>query len=458
MLTGQYDVTQITPRWTADGLLVGTSYDPEFVDDVEPKYQAPATHLSTYDIHTELSTISDEPLVPPIVNDDGTIFPAQVLKVNSLSPDGRYATAYDIFQATGHLIDLQSGETVFTHADCGIIALRWGVDSVLVGGTAITPICAPYLKELDPVTGEVISDRTDPLPDESIYQFLEDVLFTLGEERILAYAFGDDFRAHVALLTPSEHVRLGIHESGVPPIVAPDGAHLLTGINNNWTLTDLSTRVAITITEMTQLPPQVIRFVDADTITYSVDQLEDGTRTLGVATYSIEAGAVIEEATFTLGPTPHRRAFSPDLTYLATIEGDVLNIYTRDGEIVWRSTTTTSGADTSNDATIAWVDDARLQVRLADNAGTMIVDMSDGRMGAYPPPEPGAQLASMSPDGDWWLYLVPEAVEPMFDFRAPRLIAYNPDDKEVVDLFDVSDADHNNRFMLFDPFVWWVAP
>lgn len=451
MLTGQYDVVTLAPTWTADGRLIGMSYAPGLTSEGEPKYEQPATHLSVYDIMTDTFTTYDAPLAAPIINEDGTVFPAQILTLNSLSPGAGYATLHDIFQATGYLVDLRSGAVLFDYAECGIRALDWSAERVLVGGNGPYADCAPFLAEIDLSTGAITQDFTRALDDFDVYQFRE-TLYTYPDGSLLLEAFDGDILTNLGLLRDGEYTVIAPGDYNFA--VSSDGAYVAFIATEGLTLADVATQTTMTITEDA---PRYHTFIDETTLLYSHDVMVDGVRTLAAVTYDVQSGEQLSQDLFYEGPTPQRYAFSPDITHLATLEGDHINLYDATGQKIWDSTTTTLAIDTSNNASITWADSSHVLVELADNAGSAVLDLDSGEFGLYPPPEAGARWVSAAPDGAWWLYLVPDEPLPIFQFRAGRIVAYQPSTGTVATLFDAQDIPTDRDLFLESPFTWWLG-
>lgn len=404
------------PLWTQDGnILYSTIYTPNSQDI--------ATKLYGYFISsTALAEWMD--LAP---TEDGE---RQLVRLEALSPDDRYAWVRLINSQQTQLIDLEN-RALITTTECPATLLTWLANEAIFSCTG--ELFAPSdIFALELASGERSRLLLPPNTTDFSLAFPQQGRI-LPHDRYLVGSFTGEKPLLTGLLSLNEYggeyFPPGIYLSINPPQSA--AAYYSEGRLKRLTfdppqLADLG--------EALPTPAQI--WLDGETLRFWQGRQTGANWEL----IRVEATPQTrQERRLYAGRKPNRWLFSPDgNSFVFEFESRYVEVY-RNGELIWVSDTANPNRVVTlppdSDLPIAWTEEW-LQLRAVNQLGelpeTLSVNLETGA--ELTAVEASALYKSASPDGEWWLMTVSSPNNPEL-FVPDRLILYNWRLDQVVALF-----------------------
>lgn len=119
VLFGRADVELALPKWSPDGSTL-------YVTTFDPLEENVAVNLEAYNILTDELT----PILA-VVPLEAMEFAFEFARIDSISPDGRYAWVTQVVSYRTHLVDLEN-KTIVTTTECPVNVLTWQPETVIV--------------------------------------------------------------------------------------------------------------------------------------------------------------------------------------------------------------------------------------------------------------------------------------------------------------------------------------
>jgi hypothetical protein len=142
----------IEPKWSSDGRYL-------YMVTYEPESPSIATQLRRYDLQeNKLERVVQ--IVDPLALGDDT----ELISVESLSPDGRFAWTLGLISQQNHLIDLENGDILLRSAPCPARALAWDADTLYAACTGAL-FSAPQIFAINLENGTVRNYLLSPASD-----------------------------------------------------------------------------------------------------------------------------------------------------------------------------------------------------------------------------------------------------------------------------------------------------
>ncbi|NDJ74964.1 MAG: hypothetical protein GYB65_01785 [Chloroflexi bacterium] len=414
MLFGQYDLWLVTPRWTADGQLIGSGFAPDYSGPVDG--YADALYLYAYDRTSGQST----QITPgPVLDMGSEWYYYEFLAVQALSPDGRFVLATAIIGFSSHLVDVQDGRVVAAF-DCEMEPIAWRAGEVLLQPTFNGPFadeCNPQKVFVDLATGQTRAAATP----------------------------ANQYDLWLVPLEGSPPVQL--EEYATDLVYSPDGTlAAYRGDYGVFMYYDLLTNTPHTVLT-TSRALEHVRFAGS-TLHFWEVQTEESGLTLTRATYSPADG--LRETVMYAGPAGSYLP-APNNEAVAVELDSAVQVYDASG-LRWDSQTVFPDTSVLLDDYDpgAWSADGQwlhVEVR-GEEYRSVAVNWATGQqivMG------PDLVRVGESPDGSWWLYVV---LNDLPGRQSTRLVAFRPDTRQTATLSDGPNLYLNLSFMPSGYFVW----
>lgn len=331
---------------------------------------------------------------------------ADVLRFQSISPDGNFAWVTEEIKRRAALVNLKTGEVLY-RADCPGRVIGWGKSKVIVAGRAVTPRSA------------------------------DDVV---GECPVHLYSVDAVTRTMTELPSGSSFLSSPVLEY----ILSPDARYLIyiAGIPNDLWNTAL-VRLDVATSKVTTLDDTGIKsdlHWEDSTLAYKVIRSSLDAQGQRIDdTYQVwldEAGQQREDLILHESLTEF---WSDDVVVrnVATADGGLYAVAYWQGEEVWRSTTELPFFEVSQRSVVwdyptdryRWL---RVWATANDFIGDFVFDVE--QMALIPTPQ-NWQVVDISPDGEWFILT---SYHNIYD---PGLMAYHPATGEQVILSETARYD-----------------
>lgn len=438
MLFGQYDISLVLPVWTANGRLLRTGYAPEVGAQENPETLLPAAHLYRYDLPGETMSI-----MPQAIEEQSNpdLYLPPTLAISSVSPDGRYATLYDLIATKGYLVDFESQQVPVRLDTCGLKAFHWTDSSVFLGSFSAYIACPPAFFEADLTSGATLIDMREALAGQDVTVI--DTGRWLGDADFLVTAYGLESYYNLVRINPTEATVLAPFDF-VPPIVSESGQYAAYYAASGLVMIDLNTMETVDLdVPNLNTPP----YFEGETLHYgALLQAENGTQYVH-GQYHPETR---QQTTLLYAPDGVEVLeynFSPSYQAVAITTATGLEVYGEAG-LISDQLPLSPEAEASY---LAWADDGNM-LYLYANSGTTALNLQTAEIIA--PPEPYAVFLSTSPDGRWWLYIVREPGDSDGMYQSERLFVYDSQTQEIVVLSNEGGLYDNFHWALDSLFVW----
>ncbi len=441
VLFGVADVELALPQWSPDGLtLYVTTYDP-----VEENV---ALTVQAYNILN--NQLNEVLTVTPIEQLD---FLYEFVRVEAISPDGRYAVVSRLVSYQTYLIDLQN-KILVAPAPCPSTVLTWLAGEVILACNGRL-FADPSIYSLRLSDGQQVQAFVPPPADP-----MNPLSSYIQEGRFL-----NDGRYLVGPLTRADTTAIGLLQTDA---YAADyfgtGTHLRVNENETYltfTRNNRLYRLNLGSMRLSDVGTAVgsPRW-NGETLTFWRTQTTpDGLfQILYVETSPLRRA----EHLIYSGQPPADIDLSPYSPYAALAfqpqpDRSSVKIYGLEG-LVWDSDERYAGSyvqlQAIPDRPVSWSADGNwIHLLYAENLSvfprTLSVNMQTGD--SLPAPEPQAKWVSESPDGAWWLYVV---IGDPVENPTNRLLAYHPADGDLRILAEGIPLYENPSFPLWRYFEW----
>lgn len=438
-LFGDADLQLVLPEWTSDGQALVTSV-------LEPNSTVLATRLFRYMDGTF------EPVLN-VLEPDTLEAPFEYIRIDSISPDGRYAWTTRLISFETQLIDLDSGDVIVQASSCPARVLAWLPDEVIVSCNG-TLFNEPNIFGINLSTGEEARVLLPP-PGDSAESIVTGGQVLPGN-RMVVGAFGSEQASYAGVISLGEFSGdyvgpgsyLSLNASGDTAAFFADGRIF------RW---DLATA---RVSDLGEALPVADGVWQNDELHFWKvnDASEELTLTHVVATPLSRSERIIYQ-----GARPLDFALSPygafaALEFQPAAGESFVELHGREG-LVWVSDFDFPGSFVGlqlfPDRPIMWSPTGEwVHLRFSEDATTaprtMSLNLRDVDFNVFAPEE-RTSLVSESPDGVWWLYATTsDPYQPL----ERRLFAYRPRDAKLQIISEAPPLYSSFQFPDWNFYIW----
>lgn len=442
LMFGQADVALTMPQWSADGrTLYAAAY--------EPQSETIATRIYAYEVFTgqfrEVVTVADPAQLSP---------PIEYVRIDSISPDGRFAWTTRLISYQTQLINLSEREVVTT-STCPARVLTWLPAEVVIACTGAL-FAAPDIYSLNLATGEPV-------------RYLEPPVAETGANYLSAYVtggmlLGDESLYMVGPYQSAQETEIGILQwNDYNGQYLGKGKYLSVSENQQYAaffVGDRLMRMNLATGILADMGTVVVTAQPlwaGDTLQFWYTREVQGNFEI----LRVEAAAKSRrEYIVYSGAAPTNWQFSPTGAYVAlqfqaSPSESYVEIHGREG-LLWVSDFAypDSFVQLPTEWQLAWSADKKwLHLRYAPIPTELPTTLSLNleNQTTILAPETYGTFVGESPDGAWWLYEI--GVDPL-QARVQRLIVYQRATSQLEVLSDGIPLYSNPQYPAWNYYVW----